>query len=81
MYNVNNKKSISTMNVKIGNTLKELRNSLGKTQQSVADELGISRVNYTRYETNASCPDFDTLVLLADYYDVSLDFLFGRSNH
>ena len=64
--------------VKIGKNLKELRKNLGLTQQNVADKLGISRVNYTRYETDVSCPDFDTLVLLADFYDVSLDYIFGR---
>lgn len=64
--------------VKIGKTLKELRKNLGLTQQKVADTLNISRVNYTRYETDVSCPDYDTLLLLADFYDVSLDYIFGR---
>ena len=67
--------------VKIGKTLKELRKNLGLTQQKVADTLNISRVNYTRYETDVSCPDFDTLVLLADFYDVSVDYIFGRERN
>lgn len=67
--------------VKIGTNLKALRKSLGLTQQNVADKLGISRVNYTRYETDASCPDFETLVLLADFYEVSLDYIFGREHN
>lgn len=69
------------MSVQIGENLKFLRKSMGLTQQQVADKLNISRVNYTRYETNASNPDFQTLVALADFYDVSLDLIFGRKGY
>lgn len=69
------------MSVQIGDNLKSLRKSMGLTQQQVADKLNISRVNYTRYETNASNPDFQTLVALADFYDVSLDLIFGRKGY
>ncbi len=71
MYNVN-------MKNKIGRQLKDLRTALGLTQKEVASKLNISRVNYTRYETDAVCPDFDTLIDIADFYDVPLDFLFNR---
>lgn len=71
---------MSTMKVNIGKSLRELRKANGLTQQQVADNLGLSRVNYTRYETGASNPDYETLLLLANYFDVSLDFLFGRTN-
>lgn len=71
---------MSTMKVNIGKTLKELRTLSGLTQQQVADRLGISRVNYTRYETGASNPDYETLIALADFFDVSLDYIFGRKN-
>lgn len=69
------------MSVQIGENLKSLRKSMGLTQQQVADKLNISRVNYSRYETNASNPDFQTLVALADLYDVSLDLIFGRKGY
>ena len=55
-----------------------MRTGANLTQQQVADALGISRVNYTRYENNTVNPDFDTLVALADFFDVTLDFLFNR---
>ena len=71
---------MSTMKVNIGKALKELRKANGLTQQQVADNLGISRVNYTRYETGASNPDYETLLMLANYFDVSLDFIFGRKD-
>ena len=68
-------------NIEIGEKLKELRKGIGLTQEQLAATLGLSRVNYTRYETNKARPDYETLVLLADYYDVSLDELFGRKEY
>lgn len=67
--------------VEIGKKLKELRKDMGFTQEELAAKLGISRVNYTRYETNKVRPDYETLVLLADFFDVSLDELFGRKEY
>lgn len=64
--------------VQIGRKLKELRKGENLTQQQLADALNISRVNYTRYETDASRPDYETLTAIADFYDISLDELFGR---
>ncbi len=69
---------MSSMKHQIGENLKLLRKSANLTQQQVADALHISRVNYTRYETNAVNPDFDTLIALADFFDVTLDSLFNR---
>ena len=64
--------------IDLGQKLKELRLSESLTQQQLADKLQISRVNYTRYETNAVRPDYELLIKLADFYDVSLDDIFGR---
>ena len=63
----------------IGKKLKELRKSAGLTQEQLASKLGLSRVNYTRYEVGAVRPDYETIILLADFYDISLDELFGRN--
>ena len=65
----------------IGKKLKELRKSFGLTQEELAARLSISRVNYTRYETDKVKPDYDTLIRLADFYDVSLDELFDRKKY
>ena len=62
--------------IELGRKLKELRTMEGLTQQQLADMLDIGRVNYTRYETNAVRPDYETLIKLADFYDISLDELF-----
>lgn len=64
--------------LEIGKKLKELRTSEHLTQQELADKLQIGRVNYTRYETNAVRPDYETLIKIADFYDVSLDEIFER---
>lgn len=64
--------------MQIGKKLKELRITEKLTQQQLADELKISRVNYTRYENNSVRPDYETLIKIADYYDISLDELFNR---
>lgn len=74
MYNVN-------MIIKLCENLKSLRTARGLTQQQLADSVGISRVNYTRYETGASSPDYETLIKIADFYDVSLDSLFNRKEY
>ena len=65
--------------MQIGNKLKELRISEGLTQQELSVRLGISRVNYTSYETDKVRPDYETLIKLADFYNVSLDEIFDRN--
>lgn len=63
----------------IGAKLRELRVSNNLTQAQLAKILGLSRVNYTRYENNVVRPDYETIVKLADFYDISLDELFNRN--
>ncbi len=64
--------------VSIGKKLKELRKAEGLTQTELAAALHVGRVNYTRYETDASRPDYDTLIAIADFYEITLDELFSR---
>ena len=64
--------------LQIGKKLKELRNSENLTQKELADALNIKRVNYTRYETDKVRPDYETLIAIANYFNVSLDELFDR---
>lgn len=62
----------------LAKTLKALRTKKGKTQQQLADMLGITRQGYAKYENNLGEPDNATLAKLADYYDVTTDYLLGR---
>ena len=64
--------------INLGKKLKELRISAGLTQAQLSDSLHIARVNYTRYETNKVRPDYETIFLIADFYDITLDELFDR---
>jgi HTH-type transcriptional regulator, competence development regulator len=60
---------------------KRLKNLRGKTtQEEVAACIGISRARYSHYENGRSEPDTETLNKLADYYDVSVDYLLGRTD-
>ncbi|NLI59583.1 MAG: helix-turn-helix transcriptional regulator [Clostridium sp.] len=60
--------------------LKELRKEKGVTQNEVAKLLGVDRSTYGKYETGDSTPDADKLMWLAEYFNVSVDYLLGRSN-
>lgn len=62
----------------LGKKLKELRTSYNLTQSELAVKLSISRVNYTRYENGKVCPDYETIIKIADFYDITLDELFNR---
>lgn len=57
--------------------LKEARKSCNMTQDEIAKELGIARGNIANYETGRREPDLETLAKLANYYNVSTDWLLG----
>lgn len=63
-----------------GNKLKHLRNLRGKQQKEVAIELGLSKTTYSSYENDSRMPGIKMLIKIADYYNVSIDFLLGRDN-
>lgn len=50
-----------------------------KKRQAVADEMGISRASLEYYEKGKRKPDIEVLAKFADYYDVSADYLLGRT--
>lgn len=58
--------------------LQQLRKSVKLTQDELANRLSINRGTYANYERGHRQPDFDTLIKIADYFDVSTDFLLGR---
>ncbi len=60
--------------------LVDLRTSNGLRQSDVADKLGISYQSYQAYERGVAVPTLQNFIKLADLYDVSLDFLVGRSD-
>lgn len=62
----------------LGYRLKTIRKKQHLTQEDIAEKLNINRVTYQGYETDKHKPDVDTLVLIADYFNISTDFLLGR---
>ncbi len=58
--------------------LKELRESKGLTQKEVAEIIGYSEISYARYEKGEREPDISTLCKLAEYFNVTVDYLIGR---
>ena len=51
------------------------------TQREVADYLQIAQPSYIRYENGSSEPSLENLVKLADFFDVSIDYLLGRTEY
>ena len=63
--------------INFNDRLKQLRLSSGKTQQELADELGISPSAIGMYEQGRRQPDRATLILMSEYFGVSVDYLLG----
>lgn len=59
--------------------LSDLRRRSGKNQRQVAADLGISQALLSHYETGAREPGLAFVCRACDYYDVSADYLLGRS--
>jgi len=57
-----------------------LRKKANKKQKTVADDLNLSPTSYQRYEYGSRNPSINLAAKIADYYDVSLDYLAGRTD-
>ena len=62
------------------NRIRNLREDFDKSQQEIADYLGTSQTMYARYERGANEMPIRHLIRLAEYYNVSLDYLCDLSN-
>lgn len=63
-----------------GERLKFLRSEKNLTQKQFAEIVGVNERSYQNYEINKSTPNYKVLLFLADFFDVSLDYLVGRSD-
>lgn len=57
--------------------LKKARENTGFTQREVSKELKIPQSTIANYEVGRTQPDIETIGILADFYEVSVDWLFG----
>jgi transcriptional regulator with XRE-family HTH domain len=65
----------------IGSRIAYLRDRRGWTQEELSQALGISRASLSHYEKNRREPDSETLTKFADVFNVSLDYLVGRTDN
>lgn len=63
-----------------GNRLRGLRKYKNLKQKDVAEHFGMAVRTYQNYEGGQREPNFSTLVALADYFDVTTDYLLGRTD-
>ena len=61
--------------------LKEIRRSKGISQLKLAMDLNMSQNTISRYETGEREPGINELIKIADYFNVSIDYLLGRTNN
>lgn len=66
--------------LKFQERLRQLRKGTGLNQQDMAHELDIVFRSYRRYECGESEPTLSTLNKMADYFNVSMDYLAGRTD-
>lgn len=64
-----------------GDKLKQLRNSHNLTQKELGEKFNLSQRVIGYYEKNERFPDQTTLLKIAEYFDVSIDFLLGRTDY
>lgn len=65
--------------MKFPDILKHLRKSENMNQLELANAIGVSRSTIGMYESGQREPDFETMEAIADYFNVSMDYLLGKS--
>ncbi len=68
------------VNVEIKDRLRALRKERKETQGQIAEAICITVRQYQRFEAGEQKPGFDNLCALADHFEVSLDYLAGRTD-
>ena len=63
------------------NNLKKLRKQAGLTQISLQMKTGIEQALLSKFENGDRSPPTETLMQLADFYNVSMDYIMGRTDN
>lgn len=61
--------------------IRKYRLDTGLTQKEMATKFGLTESHWKKYELGKRTPTFEGLIALADYFDVSIDYLVGRSDN
>ncbi|MEK4233251.1 helix-turn-helix transcriptional regulator [Anoxybacillus sp. FSL W8-0703] len=61
--------------ISFGDRLQELRNEMKLRQEDVAKKIGVGRTTYAMYEQGKREPDYETLLKIANFFGVSIDYL------
>lgn len=61
--------------------IKDLRLERGMTQEAIGKIIGVKRYSVYGYEKGQNFPDVPGLIALAEYFEVSLDYLVGRTDN
>lgn len=61
--------------------IKELREQKGITQLKMAIDLNMNQNSISRYESGIRQADYETLIAIADYFNVSVDYILMRTNN
>ena len=64
----------------VGDRLRTLRESVQVSQSRMAKTFGIGQSSVFRYESGSASPPLEVLIKYADYFDVSMDYIFGRTD-
>lgn len=67
--------------MELTDSLKRFRSEFNLTQKAVAESAGMDKTSYQRYELGLREPAYRQLRNIADSFNVSLDYLVGRSNN
>ena len=68
------------MQLDLGTKIRELRRRDGRTQEALAEAIGVTSQAVSRWEANGGYPDMETIPSIANYFGISIDELFGYNN-
>ena len=68
------------MQLDLGQKIRELRRRDGRTQEALAEALGVTSQAISRWESNGGYPDMEMIPSIANYFHISIDELFGYNN-
>ena len=68
------------MQLNLGQKIRELRRRDGRTQEALAEAIGVTSQAVSRWEANGGYPDMEIIPSIANYFGISIDELFGYDN-